>query len=218
MTPSFLVCTVCELYLVRGQEGNVSQNIRDEEERKPSWHAHGTLMAEAMLILYVLIVTFAPLDGDFMIHGFTLFWGVAIFLFASCPGWASQGDDGGKGGYSLGLRWLLEADFVTFAGDISLQVYALQRPLSILWHWMVDWDASKPGWIHVGWMSPFVFCCFFVALHCLAYIVAEHLDKPATEWIVSQLSTGANASEGASAGGAGSGSDHVEGEDAAGKQ
>lgn len=129
MTPSFLVCTVCELYLVRGQEGNVSQNVRDEEERKPSWHAHGTLMAEAMLILYVLIVTFAPLDGDFMIHGFTLFWGVAIFLFASCPGWASQGDDGGKGGYSLGLRWLLEADFVTFAGDISLQVYALQRPL-----------------------------------------------------------------------------------------
>ena len=130
MIPSFLVgCTVCELYLVRGQEGGDSQTIQDEEEGKPSWRAYGTLIAEVMLILYVLIVTFAPLDGDFMIHGFTLFWAVAIFLFASCPGWASQGDDDGKGGYSLGLRWLLEADFTTFAGDISLQVYALQRPL-----------------------------------------------------------------------------------------
>jgi hypothetical protein len=85
---------------------------------------------------------------------------------------------------------------------------------------MVDWDASKPGWIHVGWMSPFVFCCFFVALHCLAYIVAEHLDKPATEWIVSQLSTGQerDSSQDASVGDAGSGSGHVKGGDAAGKQ
>lgn len=67
----------------------------------------------------------------------------------------------------------------------------LTTPLSrfsVVWHWMVDLDASKPGWVHVQWMPPIIFVCFFVALHCLAYIVAEYLDRPATKWIASQLS------------------------------
>ena len=66
----------------------------------------------------------------------------------------------------------------------------MQRPLSILWHWMVDLDVSKPGWVHVQWMTGPIFVCYFIALHALAYIVAEYLDKPASEWIADALKGG----------------------------
>lgn len=127
MIPTFLVgCTACELFYVVAAE----RTADGHQQQLPPWHKYGSLTAEAMLVAYVVLVTLVPVSGDWTIHGFTLFWGIFLFILASFPGWAGQGQDQKEaGGLSVGIRWLLESDFANLLGDISLQVYALQRPL-----------------------------------------------------------------------------------------
>eukprot|EP00285_Hemiselmis_virescens_P014002 CAMPEP_0173402786 /NCGR_PEP_ID=MMETSP1356-20130122/54914_1 /TAXON_ID=77927 ORGANISM="Hemiselmis virescens, Strain PCC157" /NCGR_SAMPLE_ID=MMETSP1356 /ASSEMBLY_ACC=CAM_ASM_000847 /LENGTH=397 /DNA_ID=CAMNT_0014363183 /DNA_START=73 /DNA_END=1263 /DNA_ORIENTATION=+ len=146
LVPSFLVgALACELHLQ-------SQALSASSRPAVLSSQYAAIAAELLFVGYCVVVALVPLNGDLALHLWTLFWAGMLLLFSAAVA-ATEGYDGEAEQIQCGLKWVLDSEFLGLLGGVSLYVYALQRPLSILCHWCVDMTAGEPGWVHVQWMD-----------------------------------------------------------------
>eukprot|EP00277_Geminigera_cryophila_P030072 CAMPEP_0173059314 /NCGR_PEP_ID=MMETSP1102-20130122/1896_1 /TAXON_ID=49646 /ORGANISM="Geminigera sp., Strain Caron Lab Isolate" /LENGTH=129 /DNA_ID=CAMNT_0013925265 /DNA_START=106 /DNA_END=495 /DNA_ORIENTATION=+ len=101
----------------------------------------------------------------------------------------------------LGVKWLLQHEFVVMLGDASLCAFTFQFPVAKLYFWLVraPFDENVvvasdsmgvkmyPTDMSQHWMAWYEFVPYIVGLYVLAIYLGKFVDKPVSAWVQEKL-------------------------------
>jgi len=198
--PFYLGVAVCDLYkqeLAVSAEEEGSEDGGQEDERggvwgqvKQNWSA---VLGETVLLAWIgfQLVPYAHSES----HVWGIVFGAVLFFLALAA--AEKG-----AGFHMGVKWILESEFVVMLGDASLCAFTFQFPVAKIYYWALKLPVSgakdsalmyqetsvqSSFDMRQHWMLWYEFALFIVALYVLAIYLGKYVDKPASAWIQDRL-------------------------------